>query len=132
MRRVVPKSLPAWILLILVAGLSVAQIATLAIAVTDFADTSRSFELFRLGERTMALTKVMQLSPPEARKNLVSELANPSLSLAIGDRPVVETAIASDDELAELEDILVAKLSRNGVTDVRIEEKRKSPLRPGQ
>jgi signal transduction histidine kinase len=122
MSRLFPQSLPAWILLIVVAGLLVGQTATLVIAEHGIADTSRSFELFRLGERTIALSKLIYAAPADTRKSLLPQLANSSLSLSISDGPSVDTAIASDDELAELEDIIVAKLTRDGVSDVRIKE----------
>ena len=122
MRRLLPQSLPAWILLIVVAGLIAAQTATLVIASHGVASTGRSFDLFRLGERTAALSKALYAAAPEARPALLSNLATPPLTLAMSSQPAVQSAIPVDDELAELEDILVAKLARNGVTDVRIRE----------
>lgn len=122
MRRLVPQSLPAWILLIVVAGLIAAQIATLVIASHGVASTGRSFDLFRLGERTVALSKAMNSATPEARPALLNDLAAPPLTLSMSRQPAVMSAIPADDELAELEDILVAKLARNGVVDIRIRE----------
>jgi signal transduction histidine kinase len=129
MKRLLPKSLPAWILLILVAGLIATQAATLIIAAHGVSNAGRSFELFRLGERTVALAKAFHAATPEMRQTLLSEMSNPSLTLAMSDRPAVATALPSDDELAELEDILVAKLTRNGVTDIRVQED--APLKGG-
>lgn len=122
MRRLLPQSLPAWILLIVVAGLIAAQAATLVIASHGVASTGRSFDLFRLGERTVALSKALYSAAPQARQSLLSDLATPPLTLSMSNRPAVQSAIPADDELAELEDILVAKLSRHGVADVRIRE----------
>jgi signal transduction histidine kinase len=129
MKRVFPQSLPAWILLILVAGLIATQAATLIIAAHGVSTAGRSFELFRLGERTVALAKALHAASPAIRQTLLSEMANPSLTLAMSGRPAVATALPSDDELAELEDILVAKLTRNGVTDIRVRED--GPLNAG-
>ena len=129
MKRLFPQSLPAWILLILVAGLITAQAATLIIAAHGVSNAGRSFEFFRLGERTVALAKAFHAATPDMRQTLLSEMANPSLTLAMSDRPAVATALPSDDELAELEDILVAKLTRNGVTDIRVRED--GPLNAG-
>lgn len=122
MRRLVPQSLPAWILLIVVAGLIAAQTATLIIASHGVASTGRSFDLFRLGERTVALSKALNSASPQARQALLNDLATPPLTLSMSRQPAVTSAIPADDELAELEDILVAKLGRNGITDVRIRE----------
>jgi signal transduction histidine kinase len=122
MKRFFPQALPAWILLILVAGLIATQATTLIIAAHSLSNTGRSFELFRLGERTVALAKAFKAASPELRQTLLSEMANPSLTLAMSDQPAVDTAIPSDDELAEFEDIMVAKLARNDVTDIRVRE----------
>lgn len=122
MKKIFSQPLPAWILLIVVAGLLAAQTATLFIAAHGVSDTGRSFDLFRLGERTVALSKAFNAAAPDVRGTLLSELANPSLMLSISHQPAVETAIPADDELAELEDILVGKLVRNGVSDVRVRE----------
>ena len=122
MKKILAQSLPAWILLIVVAGLLAAQTATLIIAARGVSDTGHSFDLFRLGERTVALSRAFHSTSPDVRQTLLSELANPSLTLSMSDQPAVETAIPADDELAELEDILVGKLTRNGVSDIRIRE----------
>lgn len=122
MRRLLPQSLPAWVLLIVVTGLIAAQTATLVIASHGVASTGRSFDLFRLGERTVALSKALYSATPEARPGLLDDLATPPLMLSMSARPAVTSAIPADDELAELEDILVAKLGRDGVNDIRIRE----------
>lgn len=122
MKRFFPQALPAWILLILVAGLIATQAATLIIAAHGVSNEGRSFELFRLGERTVGLSKAFHAASPEMRQTLISEMANPQQMLAMSNQPAVATAIPSDDELAEFEDIMVAKLARNGVTDIRVRE----------
>jgi len=122
MRRLVPQSLPAWILLIVVAGLIAAQTATLIIASHGVASSGRSFDLFRLGERTVALSKALNSATPDALPALLNDLATPPLTLSMSRQPAITSAIPADDELAELEDILVAKLGRIGVADVRIRE----------
>lgn len=128
MSKIFSRSLPAWILLIVVAGLLAAQTATLIIAARGVSDTGRSFDLFRLGERTVALSRAFHTASPEVRRTLLSELANPSLTLSMSDQPAVESAIPADDELAELEDILVGKLTRSGVSDIRIREENPSEI----
>lgn len=122
MKRLFPQSLPAWILMILVAGLIATQALTLVIAAHGVSNAGRSFELFRLGERTVALAKAFHAASPDLRQTLLTEMANPSLTLAMSSQPAVQTALPSDDELAELEDILVAKLAKNGVNDIRVRE----------
>jgi signal transduction histidine kinase len=57
---------------------------------------------------------------PEQRKLTASGLFNATYALTVSDTPAVTSSIAGDDELAELEDILVGRLSKFGITDARV------------
>ena len=120
MKRFLPQSLPSWILLILIASLLTTQVATLSIVSRDRAENNNVLELFRLSERAYTLVKVLYAAPPSERSILASALTNTANPLSMSDEPAVTSAIASDDSLAELEDVLVARLSAFGVTDARI------------
>ena len=120
MKRFLPQSLPSWILLILIAGLLTMQIATLSIVSRDRAENNNLLELFRLSERAYTLAKVLYGAPAPERKRLASALSNTASPISLSDQPAVTSAIAADDSLAELEDVLVARLSEFGVTDARI------------
>jgi signal transduction histidine kinase len=120
MKRFLPQSLPSWILLILIASLLTTQVATLSIVSRDRAENNNVLELFRLSERAYTLVKVLYAAPPSERSILASALSNTANPLSMSDEPAVISAIASDDSLAELEDVLVARLSAFGVTDARI------------
>ncbi|MEK1887992.1 MAG: HAMP domain-containing sensor histidine kinase [Phyllobacterium sp.] len=120
MRRYLPQSLPSWILLILIAGLLTSQVATLSIVARDRAENTEILEFFRLNERAHTLAKVFSAAPEGQRKQLVSAFSNPANSMSLSAEPVVKSAIAADDSLAELEDVLVAQLQEFGVTDARI------------
>jgi signal transduction histidine kinase len=120
MKRFLPQSLPSWILLILIAGLLTTQVATLSIVSRDRAENSNVLELFRLSEHAHTLVKVLYAAPAPERKQLAAALSNAANPLSMSDQPAVTSAIAADDSLAELEDVLVARLQEFGVTDARI------------
>jgi signal transduction histidine kinase len=120
MKRFLPQSLPSWILLILIAGLLTTQIATLSIVSRDRTENNDVLELFRLSERAYTLVKVLHAATPSDRLLLASALSNTANPLSMSNEPTVTSAIPSDDSLAELEDVLVARLSAFGVTDARI------------
>ena len=120
MKRFLPQSLPSWILLILIAGLLTTQVATLSIVSRDRTENNNVLELFRLSERAYTLVKVLYAAPASDRSLLASALSNSANPLSMSDEPAVTSAIASDDSLAELEDVLVARLTAFGVTDARI------------
>jgi hypothetical protein len=120
MKRFLPQSLPSWILLILIAGLITTQIATLSIVSRDRNEGNNILELFRLSERAYTLVKLLYAVPPPERIRLATAMSNTSNPLYMSDDPGVTSAIASDDNLAELEDVLVARFSAFGVTDARV------------
>jgi signal transduction histidine kinase len=120
MRRFLPQTLPVWVLLIVIAGLLISQIATLYIVSRDRAATNDVVDLYRLNNRAFSLVQLMHAATPEERKVTASGLFDASYALTVSDTPAVTSSIAGDDELAELEDILVGRLSKFGITDARV------------
>ncbi|TIT52391.1 MAG: osmolarity sensor protein EnvZ, partial [Mesorhizobium sp.] len=120
MRRILPQTLPVWVLLIVIAGLLISQITTLYIVSRDRAAANGVVDLYRLNDRAFSLVQLMHVASPEARKATASGLSNATYALTVSDTPAVASSIAGDDELAELEDILVGRLSKFGITDARV------------
>ncbi|MER8956372.1 ATP-binding protein [Mesorhizobium sp. M0045] len=120
MRRILPQTLPVWVLLIVIAGLLISQIATLYIVSRDRAAANDVVDLYRLNDRAFSLVQLMHDATPEQRKATASGLFNATYALTVSDTPAVTSSIAGDDELAELEDILVGRLSKFGITDARV------------
>jgi signal transduction histidine kinase len=120
MRRILPQTLPVWVLLIVIAGLLISQVATLYIVSRDRATANDVVDLYRLNDRAFSLVQLMHNASPEGRKATASGLSNATYALTVSDTPAVTSSIAGDDELAELEDILVGRLSKFGITDARV------------
>ncbi|WP_027058480.1 ATP-binding protein [Mesorhizobium loti] len=120
MRRLLPQTLPVWVLLIVIAGLLISQVATLYIVSRDRAAANDVVDLYRLNDRAFSLVQLMSAATPEERKATAAGLFNSTYALTVSDTPAVTSSIAGDDELAELEDILVGRLSKFGVTDARV------------
>ena len=120
MRRLLPQTLPVWVLLIVISGLLISQVATLYIVSRDRAAANDVVDLYRLNDRAFSLVQLMSGATPEERKATAAGLFNSTYALTVSDTPAVTSSIAGDDELAELEDILVGRLSKFGVTDARV------------
>ena len=127
MKRLFPQTLPAWILLILIAGLLVTQVTTLYFIVEQRRSSNNLLELFRLSDRAYSLVKLMYSATPEDRARLAKGLANPNYLVTVSDTPLITSAIPSDDDLAELEDVVVSRLSKFGVLEARIYRKSAGP-----
>ncbi len=120
MRRFLPQTLPAWVLLVVIAGLLVSQVATFYLVQRDRAADNDVVELYRLNERAFSFVQLMHKASREERRQLADGLSNKGNALTVSDTPVVSSSIATDDALAELEDILVGRLSKFGVIDARV------------
>ena len=122
MTRFLPRSFAAWVLIIVISTVIAFQVVTLLVATYSVADNLRTADLFRLAERISGVARAVSEEPPERRRALISSLQSAFLAVTVDDAPAVSNIIADDDEMAELEDILTAKLATNGVTDLRIAE----------
>ena len=120
MRRFLPETLPAWVLLILIAGLLVTQVATLTIVARDRRASSEILELYRLNDRVLSLVKLLATASPSERAHLAAGLANPAFPIDVSSEPVIDTSIPPDNTFAEMEDILVDRLTQYDIVDARI------------
>jgi signal transduction histidine kinase len=120
--RFLPRSFAAWLLIIVVSAVIALEVVTLLVATYSVADNLRTADLFRLAERISGVARAVSNEPQEKRRELISSLQSAFLAVTIDNAPAVPNIIADDDETAELEDILTAKLATNGVTDLRIAE----------
>ena len=121
MRRFLPQTRPAWILSVLIGGLLLSQIATFAIVSLDRTAANEVLELFQLSERAVSVVKLLSATPNvDNRKQIAAALSNSNHALTISQNPVVASAIAPDDSLAELSDVMIGQLARFGVIDARV------------
>ncbi len=120
MRRLLPQTLPVWVLFIVIAGLLASQVATLYIVARDRAASSDVVDYYRLNDRAFSAVQLMYSASPDERKRMASGVTSSSYAMTVTDTPAVGSAIAQDDQLAELEDILVGRLSKFGVTEARV------------
>ena len=131
MRRLLPQTLPGWVLLVVIAGLLAGQVTTLYIVARDPAASSDIVDYYRLNDRAFSLVQLLYSATPEERRRMASGVASSNYAMTVSDTPAVASAIAQDDELAELEDILVGRLSKFGVTEARVRREPASlPDRP--
>lgn len=130
MRRFLPETLPSWTLAILITGLVSTQIATLFIVSHDRSENNQMLELFGLRERAYALVSLLGPEPKDERARLAASMSSPARPVTITAVPDISSSIPDDDALAEMEDVLVARLGRFGVVDARISRAGPVPAAP--
>lgn len=120
MRRFLPRSLPAWVLLIVIAGLLAIQVSTLSIVSRERVASNNVLDLLRLSDRALSLTKLMYAEKPEDRARVAAGLSVPPHVLTTSPSSAITSSIPVNDEMAELEDIIVGRLAKFGVEEARV------------
>lgn len=123
MRRLLPDSLAAWALLILIGGLLVAEVSTLGVILQGRSESTRMMGFFHVAERVSSLSRAIAAVAPDQRGSLATALSSPALQASIASTPSTQSQVGADDELAELEDILLSRLEDAGITDVHVERR---------
>ena len=83
MRRFLPDSLAAWALLILIAGLVIAEVATLTAILQNRALNTRMTGFFHLSERVSSMSRAIAAEPVAARKSLAAALSSDTLAVCV-------------------------------------------------
>ncbi|TCV72593.1 ATP-binding protein [Neorhizobium sp. S3-V5DH] len=132
-KRLIPRTLPAWVLIVLVAVLLVSQTSAFVIMSRDRMMSNETIDFYRINERTFWLAKLMAPLSPDERRRLSSEMVDSTGVLSLSASPGVASAVDPHDPLAELEDILSARLARFGIDEVRFKlEESHSPTAANQ
>jgi signal transduction histidine kinase len=131
MKRLIPDSLAAWALLILIGGLTAAQITTLAVIERNRDENARMAGFFHLAERVSSASRAIAAEAPDKRDDLAAALSNPTLTVSVADRPSAANQVGPDDALAELEDVVQARLADSGIADVHVERKNRDAVPAG-
>ncbi len=122
MRRLLPDSLAAWSLVLLIVGLVVTQVSTLVVVAHGRSQVAQMMEFFRLAERVSSVTRaVATTDDPKERAELAAALSDSTLGVTVDSAMLATDTIADTEELAELEDILEARLTDVGISDVHVE-----------
>lgn len=120
MKRWLPDSLAAWALIILIGGLGVAELATLGAIVEHRAITARMNGFFHLAERVSSISRAIAAEPASQRAALADALSSSTLSVRVGPNPEATSIGPDDEEVAEVEDIMQARLADTGIDEVDV------------
>jgi signal transduction histidine kinase len=81
----------------------------------------KMMEFFRLSERVSSVTRALATAPEDQHQALAAALSDSTLALNVDDKPLVTELIPDSEELAEMQDILEARLAGVGISDVHVE-----------
>jgi signal transduction histidine kinase len=117
-----PRSVAAWVLIVIMISLIASQLVAFLTVGTEIQSVARTVDLYRLGERAASVARAISQAPPEQRRELVKTLDSATLKVSEDRAPGISAEVAASDDLAELEDLLSARLSSLGVIDLHIAE----------
>ena len=110
MKRFLPDSIAGWVIVVLISGLAVSQVVTLAIHYNTRSRAEAVLEHFRLAERIADAVRLIETADEAQRPPLLAAFTSGTLHVAWSDAPAVDD-IETDDARAKLfSDILQAAL----------------------
>lgn len=121
MRRLFPRTLAAWVLLILVAMLLASQTVLFVILSRSQIAASQEIDLYRLNERVLRLAELTWTLSPSERIEISSEAGDSTTLVRVSDLPAVTSQASADNTLSELEGLLTGRLERFDVGKVRVQ-----------
>ncbi|WP_421692695.1 ATP-binding protein [Aestuariivirga sp.] len=113
---------PGWLIITVVVALFTLEITALSVATHVVAQNSRAADLLRLLERVDGAMRAIKLAPAADRQATVKLLDQLAPGVSLGKAPLVNDPVASDDELAETEDILLSSVAARGAIELRVAE----------
>lgn len=118
-RRIIPDSIIAWMLLILVAGVLASQAITVLLHNLNRNQTLLHLENQRAAERITALAVFLDHTSPPLRPGIAIAMSGPSLDARVSDQPLVTTAEAVR-EFASLNSAIADRLKNVNWREIRI------------
>lgn len=120
---------PGWLIITVVVALFALEITALAVATREVSQTSRAGDLLRLLERVEGAMRVINAAPNGDRQAAVKLLDQLSAGVSLDRTPLVTDPVASDDALAETEDLLLNSVAARGAVELRVAEDDSGPVR---
>ena len=118
---------PGWLIITIIIALLTLEITVLGVAARAVSQSSRASDLMHLIERVDGAMRAVGSSSPTDLESTVKLLDQIAPGVTLDRAPAVKDPVASDDALAETEDILLNSLASRGVRELRIAED-ESPL----
>jgi len=113
---------PGWLIITIVVALFTLEITALAVASYVVSQNSRATDLLRLIERVDGAMRAIDAAQPAGLQETVRLLDRIAPGVTLDATPRVKDPVASDDELAETEDILLSSVAARGAVELRIAE----------
>jgi len=110
MKRFLPDSIAGWVIVVLISGLAVSQVVTLAIHYNTRSRAEAVLEHFRLAERIADVVRLIETADEAQRPPLLAAFTSGTLHVAWSGAPAVDDIETADARAKLFSDILQAAL----------------------
>ena len=96
MRRLLPDTIAGWVIVVLISGLALSQLVTLAVTYRTRTSTATVLEHLRVADRMADIVRLVGTAPPEQRPQMLASLTSRTLRVSWGAQPSLGDAPAKD------------------------------------
>jgi signal transduction histidine kinase len=95
-RRLLPDTIAGWVIVVLITGLALSQLVTLAVNYRTRTSTATVLEHLRVADRMADIVRLVGAAPPEQRPQMLASLTSRTLRVRWGAQPSLGDAPAKD------------------------------------
>jgi signal transduction histidine kinase len=110
MRRFLPDSIAGWVIVVLIGGLAVSQVVTLAVNYNSRSRTATVLGHFRLAERIADVVRLVGSTAPDQRPALLAAFKSGTLLVSWDKTPAVDDVEIADEREAIFSSVLQSAL----------------------
>jgi signal transduction histidine kinase len=95
-RRLLPDTIAGWVIVVLISGLALSQLVTLAVNYRTRTSAATVLEHLRIAERMADVVRLVGSAPPEQRQAMLASLTGRALHVTWSDQPSLGDAPAKE------------------------------------
>ena len=96
MKRLLPDTIAGWVIVVLISGLALSQLVTLAVTYRTRTSTATVLEHLRVADRMADIVRLVGTATPEQRPQMLASLTSRTLRVSWGVQPSLGDAPAND------------------------------------
>jgi signal transduction histidine kinase len=88
-KRLLPDTIAGWVIVVLISGLALSQLATVAVNYRTRTSAAAVLDHLRIAERMADVVRLVGSAPAEQRPKMLASLTSTTLRVSWGDRPAI-------------------------------------------
>jgi hypothetical protein len=88
-KRLLPDTIAGWVIVVLISGLALSQLVTVAVTYRTRTSAASVLDHLRIAERMADVVRLVGSAPAEQRPKMLASLTSTTLRVSWGDRPTI-------------------------------------------